>query len=101
MLIHNTIPVTLFDNLLTFRDTNYKFELKGDLLKMITKKNYNVDHASLLDKKLMDEFAKEMYVKEKAPGKKSAQDRSLESLIQSLGFLVFIVSKNNIFVVRS
>ena len=60
LLIHNTIPITLHDNLLTFRDTNTVFELKGDLLKMITNKNYNVDLASLADKILMYDFAKEM-----------------------------------------
>ena len=47
LLIHNTIPITSHNNLLTFRDTNKQFELKGDLLKMITNKNYNVDLASL------------------------------------------------------
>ena len=40
--INKTIPITLHDILLTFRDTNKVFELKGDLLKMITNKNYNV-----------------------------------------------------------
>ena len=48
--IHNSIPITLHKNLLTFRDTNKQFELKGDLLKMITIKNYNADLASLADK---------------------------------------------------
>ena len=48
--INNSIPITLHNNLLTFRDTNKQFELKGDLLKMITNKNYNVDLASLSDK---------------------------------------------------
>ena len=33
LLIHNSIPITLHDNFLTFRDTNNQFELKGDLLK--------------------------------------------------------------------
>ena len=33
LLIHNTIPITLHDTLLTFRDTSKVFELKGDLLK--------------------------------------------------------------------
>ena len=47
--------------MLTFRDTNKVFELKGDLLKMITNKNYNVDIASLSDKKLLYDFAKEMH----------------------------------------
>ena len=46
--------------MLTFRDTGKEFELKGDLLKMITNKNYNVNLASLQDKKLMYAFAKEM-----------------------------------------
>ena len=58
-LRHNSKPITLLDNLLTFRDTGKVFELKGDLLKKICNKNYNVDLASLLDKKLMYNFAKE------------------------------------------
>ena len=39
LLIKNTIPITLHDNLLTFRDTKKAFELKGDLLEMKTNKN--------------------------------------------------------------
>ena len=58
LLIHNIIPFTSHDNLLTFRDTGKKSEMKGDLLKMITNKNYNVNLASLQDKKLMYDFAK-------------------------------------------
>ena len=38
LLIHNTIPVTLYDILLTFREKGKTFEMKRDLLKMITKK---------------------------------------------------------------
>ena len=49
--INNSIPFTLHNNLLTFRDTNKQFELIGDLLKMTTNKNYNVDLASLVDEK--------------------------------------------------
>ena len=37
-LIHNTIPITLRDNLLTFPDSDKTFELKGDLFEMITSK---------------------------------------------------------------
>ena len=51
LLIYHTIPVTLYDNL-KFRDTGKIFELKGDLLKMITNENYNVDLANLSDKKI-------------------------------------------------
>ena len=82
LLIHNTIPITLHDNLLTFRDSNIEFEIKGDLLEMITNKNYNVDLASLSDKKLMYDFAKEMYFDAKAPGDKSTQDSTLIKLLK-------------------
>ena len=75
--MNKTIPITLHDNLLTFRDTNKVFELKGDLLKMITNKNYNVDLASLADKKLMYKFAKKMNFDLKAQGNKSTRDRTL------------------------
>ena len=57
--INKTIPITLYDNILTFRDTNKQFELKGDLLEMITNSKFNVDFASLSDKKLMYDFAKD------------------------------------------
>ena len=60
LLIHNTKQITLHNILLTFRDTGKVFELKGDLLKMITNENYNVDLASLADKKLLYDLAKEM-----------------------------------------
>ena len=52
------MPLTLYNTLLTFRDTGKEFELKGDLLKKITNKNYNVDLASSANKKLMNDFAK-------------------------------------------
>ena len=49
LLIHNTIPITLNNNILTFHDTGKEIESKGDLLKMITNNNFNVDLASLSD----------------------------------------------------
>ena len=61
LLMKNKIPITLYGNMLTFRDTDKQFELKGDLLKMITNSKYNVNLASLQDKKLMYDFAKEMH----------------------------------------
>ena len=86
--INNSIPITLHNNLLTFRDTNKQFELKGDLLKMITDKNYKVDLASL-DKKLMYDFAKEIHFDEKRVGNKSTWDRKLIKLLNSPGLMVF------------
>ena len=46
---------------------------------MITNKNFNVDLASLQDKKQMYEFAKEMNFDLKAPGNKSVRDRTLKN----------------------
>ena len=50
---------------------------------MITNKNYNVDYASLSDKKLMYDFAKEMHFDTKALGNKSTRDRTLIKLLKS------------------
>ena len=86
--INKTIPITLYNNMLTFRDTGKEFELKGDLLKMITNKNYNVNLASLQDEKLMYDFAKEMNFGQKVVGNKSTRDRTLIKLLKSQGLKV-------------
>ena len=86
--INKTIPITLYGNMLTFRDTNKQFELKGDLLKMITNSKFNVDLASLSDKKLMYDFAKEMHFDVRAQGNKSRRDRKLIKLLESPGLMV-------------
>ena len=72
-LINKTIPVTLYSNLLIFRDLNEKAELEGDLLKMITNQNYTDDLAKLSDRKLMFDFAKELFFDGKALGNKSTR----------------------------
>ena len=84
LLIHKTIPVTLYINLLTIRDTGTQFELKGYLLKMITNESYNVDLASLSDKKSRYDFAKEMYFDIEAWVNESTQDRTLIRFLKSL-----------------
>ena len=86
--INNSIPITLYNNIFPFRDTGKEFELKGDLLKTITNKNYNVNHASLSDNKLMYEFAKEMHFEERRVGNKSTRDRTLIELLNSPGLIV-------------
>ena len=83
LLMKKTIPITLHDNMLTFRDKGKIFKLEGDLLKLITNKNYNVDLASLADKKLMYDFAKEMNFDLKSQGNKSTRDRTLIKLLKS------------------
>ena len=86
--INKTIPITLYDNILTFPDTNKQFELKGDLLGMITNSKFNVDLASLSDKNLMYDFAKEMHFDERNVGNKSIRDRKLIKLLTSPGLMV-------------
>ena len=86
--INKSIPITLYGNMLTFRDTNKQFELKGDLLEMITNSKFNVDLASLSDKKLMYDFAKEMHFDQNAVGNKSIRDRKLIKLLKSPGLMV-------------
>ena len=83
LLLKNKIPITLYGKMLTFRDTNKQFELKGDLLEMITNSKFSVDLASLSDRKLMYDFAKEMHFDTKASGNKSMRDRKLIKLLNS------------------
>ena len=85
--INNSIPITLYNNISTFRDTGKEFVLKGDLLKMITNKNYNVNHARLSDKKIMYRLAKEMHFDERRVGNRSTRDRTLIELLNSPGLM--------------
>ena len=91
--INNSISITLHNNLLTFRDTGKEFELKGDLSKMITNKNDKVNLASLADKKLIYDFAKEMHFDERRVGNKSNRDRKLIKLLNSPAIMASGVSK--------
>ena len=86
--INKTIPITLYNNMLTFRDTGREFELKGELLKVITDRNYNVNLASLQDKEILYDFAKEKNFDTKAQGNKSTRDRTLINLLKSPGLMV-------------
>ena len=79
--------------MLTFQDTGKEFELKEHLLKMITNKNNNVNLASLADKKLMYNFAKEMHFDERRVGNKSTRDRTLIKLLKSPAIMASGVSK--------
>ena len=88
LLLKNKKPITLYGNILTFRDTGKEFELTGDLLEMITKCKYIFDLASFQDRKLMYDFAKEMNFDLKAVGKKSIRDKTLIKLRKSPGLMV-------------
>ena len=93
LLMKNKIPITLYGNILTFRDTRKEFELTGDLLEMKTNSTNNVNLGSLADKKLMYDFAKEMNFDLKAVGNKSIRDRTLIKLLKSPAIMASGVSK--------
>ena len=71
-----------------FVDTNKEFKLEGDLLKLITNKNYKIDLASLSDKKLKYDFAREMHFGGKASSKKSKINRTVIRLPKSPGLMI-------------
>ena len=91
--IHGTIPVTIFSNMITFRDSNKSFRLEGDLLKTITNHKFNADHSSQQDKKLIYEFAKEMNYDTKSTGRPSTRHTSIVKILNSPGIMASGVSK--------
>ena len=82
-LIHGTVPVTIFSNMITFRESNKSFRLEGDLLKVITNYKLNADHSSPQDKKLIYEFAKEMNYDTKSIGRPSTRHTSIIKILES------------------
>ena len=101
LLIHNTIPITLYNNLLTFRETSKTFELKEDLFKKTTFKNFNVDLAGLLDKKPMYDFSEELNFDVKSMGNKSTGDRTLIKFFKLPGLLVSTSGNSNLIFLSS
>ena len=82
-LIQGQIPITLFSNMSTFRDTNKTFRLEGDLLKVMTNYNFNVDHSNQQDRKRIYEFAKEMKYDVKSTGRPGVRHSSMIRLLES------------------
>ena len=74
-LLMKTLPVALYENLLKFRDTDKKFEVKRNLLKKITNQNYSVDLAISLEKYFVYEYTKETYIDKKASGNKQKKHK--------------------------
>ena len=92
-LIHGNIPVTIFSNMITFRDSNKTFRLERDLLKVITNYKFNVDHSSPQDKKLIYEFAKEMNYDTKSTGRPSIRHNSVVKILNSPAIMASGISK--------
>ena len=92
-LIHGSIPITIFGNMITFRDTKKTFRLEGDLLKVITNYKFNVDHSNPQDKKIIYEFAKEMNYDTKSTGRPSVRHNSMVRLLDQPSIMASGFSK--------
>ena len=86
-LIHRSIPVTLFSNMITFRDSNKSFKLERNLLKLITDYKFNADHCSSQDKKIISEFAKEMNYDTKGISRPGVRHNSIVKILNSPGIM--------------
>ena len=95
-LIHGNIPVTLFSNMITFRDSNKAFRLEGDLLKLITNYKFNADHSGPQVKKLIFEFAKEMNYDTKSTGRLSTRHTFIKKILESPAFMASGISRTKI-----
>ena len=82
-LIHRGIPVTLYSNMITFRDSNKSFKLEGDLLKLITDYKFNADHSTPQHKKIIVYFAREMNYDTKSVGRPSVRHTSSIKILNS------------------
>ena len=92
-LIHGNIPVTIFSNMITFRDSKKTFKLEGDLLKVITNYKFNVDHSNQQDRKIIYEFAKEMNYDTKSTGRPSVRHESMIRLLDQPAIMASGISK--------
>ena len=92
-LIHGIIPVTIFSNMIVFRDSFKSFRLEGDLLKVITNYKFNVDHSNQQDRKIIYEFAKEMNYDTKSTGRPSVRHNSMIRLLDQPAIMASGISK--------
>ena len=92
-LIHGNIPVTIFSNMITFRDSNKTFKLEGDLLKVITNYKFNVDQSNQQDRIIIYEFAKEMNYDTKSTGRPSVRHNSMIRLLDQQAIMASGISK--------
>ena len=52
-LINASVPVSLYSNMLNFRESNKSIKLDGDLLKTMTNNKVNADNSKLQDGKII------------------------------------------------
>ena len=92
-LIHGNLPITLFSNMITSRDSNESFRLEGDLWKLIKNYKFNADHSSPQDKKLICEFAKEMNYDTKSTGRSSTRHTSIINILETPAIMASGISR--------
>ena len=80
-LIHGKMPVTLYSNMLNFRDSKKSLDLSGDLLETMTIYKIIVDHCNLQGRKIYRKFAEEMNFDKKIKGRPSTRGKSLLKLL--------------------
>ena len=91
-LLQGNIPVTLYSNMLTFRDSNNSLKLDGDLFKTSTNYKFNVGLSKLRDRKVIREFAEEMNFDFENIGQKSTRDSSIVELLKSPAIMASRIS---------
>ena len=101
-LINEKMPVTIFSDMLTFRDTKKVFKIEGDLYKVITDYKFNIDHSNKQNRQIIYEFGKEMKYKLKNKGRPSTRHNSMirllkQSPVEASGFskTIFLSSDPN------
>ena len=92
-IINGGIPITIFSDMITFRDSKKVFKLDGYLLESITNYDFNVDHSNQKDRKLVYEVAKEMNFNIRQKGNKSDRDKSIVRLLKSPAIMASGISK--------
>ena len=92
-LINEKVPVTIFSNMITFRDTKKVFKIEGDLYKVITDYKFNVDHSNKQNRQIIYEFGKEMKYKLKNKGRPSIRHNSMVRLLNQPAIMASGFSK--------
>ena len=81
--INEGVPVTLFSNMIIFRDSNKSFELNGDLSETMKNYDFNVSLSNPKNPKQTYEFGKEYKFNNKQKGRKNKRDISMIQLLKS------------------
>ena len=91
-LINGGTPVSIYDNMVTFRDSYKSFKLDGDLLE--TRKNFGFDvsKSNPKDQKLIYEFGKKMNFNIRQQGRRSDRDKSMTICAHSFKSPAIMVS---------